>query len=141
MATGADAVRAARQRILKVEYEFPSHVKVSRECRDLLAKILVPDPTKRMTIPVIQRHPWYLKDLPPGVAEMNDTLPQPSAGVQARLRALFFGRVKERCALFGRRMPTTPRVVGIPWPLVLHQLHHGHSCFPKSVQKMGACKL
>ena len=67
-----------------MEYEFPSHVKVSRECRDLLAKILVPDPTKRMTIPVIQRHPWYLKDLPPGVAEMNDTLPQPSAGVQAR---------------------------------------------------------
>ena len=70
-----------------MEYEFPSHVKVSRECRDLLAKILVPDPTKRMTIPVIQRHPWYLKDLPPGVAEMNDTLPQPSAGVQARPRA------------------------------------------------------
>ena len=82
----------ARQRILKVEYEFPSHVKVSRECRDLLAKILVPDPTKRMTIPVIQRHPWYLKDLPPGVAEMNDTLPQPSAGVQARPRGRLFSR-------------------------------------------------
>ena len=76
------------QRILKVEYEFPAHVKVSRECRDLLSKILVPDPTKRVTIPVIQRHPWYLKDLPPGVAEMNDSLPQPSAGVQARTRPL-----------------------------------------------------
>lgn len=92
MTAGADAVGAARQRILKVEYEFPSHVKVSRECRDLLAKILVPDPTKRMTIPVIQRHPWYLKDLPPGVAEMNDTLPQPSAGVQACPRARLFAQ-------------------------------------------------
>ena len=77
-------IRLPAQRILKVEYEFPSHVKVSRECRDLLSKILVPDPTKRITIPEIQRHPWYLKDLPPGVAEMNDSLPQPSAGVQAR---------------------------------------------------------
>ena len=75
-----------------MEYEFPSHVKVSRECRDLLSKILVPDPTKRITIPEIQRHPWYLKDLPPGVAEMNDSLPQPSAGVQARTLAQTLGR-------------------------------------------------
>ena len=70
------------QRILKVEYEFPPHVKVSKECRDLLAHILVPDPASRITIPEIQQHPWYLKDLPPGVAEMNDNLPVPTTGVQ-----------------------------------------------------------
>ena len=65
-----------------MEYEFPPHVKASRECRDLMNRILVPDPAKRMTIPDIQRHPWYKKDLPPGVAEMNDNLPMPSSGVQ-----------------------------------------------------------
>ena len=70
------------QRILKVEYEFPAHVKVSKECRDLLSHILVPDPASRITIPEIQRHPWYCKDLPPGVAEMNDNLPVPTSGVQ-----------------------------------------------------------
>ncbi|EIE22391.1 sulfur stress regulator [Coccomyxa subellipsoidea C-169] len=70
------------QRILKVEYEFPAHVKVSKECRDLLSNILVPDPASRITIPEIQRHPWYLKDLPPGVAEMNDNLPVPTTGMQ-----------------------------------------------------------
>lgn len=70
------------QRILKVEYEFPAHVKVSKECRDLLSNILVPDPASRITIPEIQRHPWYLKDLPPGVAEMNDNLPVPTSGMQ-----------------------------------------------------------
>ncbi len=70
------------QRILKVEYEFPAHVKVSKECRDLLSHILVPDPASRITIPEIQRHPWYLKDLPPGVAEMNDNLPVPTTGMQ-----------------------------------------------------------
>ncbi|KAK9830549.1 hypothetical protein WJX72_012403 [[Myrmecia] bisecta] len=70
------------QRILKVEYEFPPHVKVSRECRDLLAHILVPEPAKRITVLEIQNHPWYRKDLPPGVAEMNDNLPQPGPGLQ-----------------------------------------------------------
>lgn len=70
------------QRILKVEYEFPAHVKVSKECRDLLSHILVPDPANRITIPEIQRHPWYCKDLPPGVAEMNDNLPVPTTGIQ-----------------------------------------------------------
>lgn len=72
------------QRILKVEYEFPAHVKVSKECRDLLSNILVPDPASRITIPEIQRHPWYLKDLPPGVAEMNDNLPVPTTGMQVK---------------------------------------------------------
>ncbi|KAL0053253.1 hypothetical protein WJX82_003327 [Trebouxia sp. C0006] len=71
------------QRILQVEYEFPPHVKVSKECRDLLHKILVPDPAKRITVPEIQNHVWYKKDLPPGVAEMNDNLPPPGAGLQS----------------------------------------------------------
>jgi serine/threonine-protein kinase SRK2 len=71
------------QRILKVEYEFPPQVKASKECRDLLSKILVPDPAKRMTVPEIQNHVWYRKDLPPGVAEMNDNLPPPSPGLQS----------------------------------------------------------
>ena len=65
-----------------MEYEFPPHVKVSKECRDLLHKILVPDPAKRITVPEIQNHVWYKKDLPPGVAEMNDNLPPPGAGLQ-----------------------------------------------------------
>ena len=71
------------QRILKVEYELPPHVKASKELRDLLARILVPDPAKRARIADIQAHPWYQKDLPPGVAEMNDNLPAPGPGVQS----------------------------------------------------------
>ena len=70
------------QRILKVEYDFPSQLKVSKPCRDLLSKILVDKPEKRITIPEIQKHPWYVEDLPPGVAEMNDNLPSPGPDVQ-----------------------------------------------------------
>ena len=67
-----------------MEYEFPPHVKVSKECRDLLHKILMPDPAKRITVPEIQNHVWYKKDLPPGVSDMNDNLPPPGAGLQVR---------------------------------------------------------
>lgn len=67
-----------------MEYEFPPHVRVSRECKDLLKNILVPDPASRYTVEDIQRHPWYLKDLPPGVKEMNDNLPPPAPGLQVR---------------------------------------------------------
>lgn len=82
----ADAQKLQKmiQRILKVEYQFPPHVRASGDLRDLLSKILVPDPSKRIAIAEIQSHPWYLKDLPPGVAEMNDNLPTvPRPGVQS----------------------------------------------------------
>ena len=46
------------QRIIKVDYCFPSDVPVSAECRDLLSHILVADPRRRVSIQDIQRHPW-----------------------------------------------------------------------------------
>lgn len=70
------------QRILHVEYKIPSSLKLSDDCRDLFQKILVTDPHKRITIDGIFHHPWYRKNLPPGVTEMNNR-PQPiPAGLQ-----------------------------------------------------------
>ena len=46
------------QRIIKVDYCFPSDVPVSAECKDLLSHILVADPRRRVSIQDIQRHPW-----------------------------------------------------------------------------------
>lgn len=43
---------------------------------------LAADPAKRITIHEIQDHPWYMKDLPPGVKEMNDNMRMPPAGSQ-----------------------------------------------------------
>ena len=67
------------QRILAVNYELPSHVAMSADCRNLLSRILVADPGARMTVPHILAHPWFLRGLPPGVAEMNDRLVPPRA--------------------------------------------------------------
>eukprot|EP00877_Chromochloris_zofingiensis_P012447 jgi/Chrzof1/7456/Cz02g24200.t1 len=64
------------QRILHVDYHVPSHIRLSEECRDLLKRVLVADPAKRITVDAIYNHAWYCKNLPPGVREMNDR-PQP----------------------------------------------------------------
>lgn len=62
------------QRILQVDYTFPKRIPLSSECKDLLSRLLVANPANRITLPEILQHPWYLQDLPPGVAEMNDEL-------------------------------------------------------------------
>ncbi|KAJ0085452.1 hypothetical protein Patl1_08562 [Pistacia atlantica] len=52
------------QRILSVHYSFPDYVRVSMECRHLLSRIFVANPEKRITIPEIKNHPWFLTNLP-----------------------------------------------------------------------------
>ncbi|TYH41700.1 hypothetical protein ES332_D11G011500v1, partial [Gossypium tomentosum] len=43
-------------------YTIPSHL--SPGARDLIARILIVDPTKRLTIPGIPQHPWFQPYLP-----------------------------------------------------------------------------
>lgn len=62
------------QRILNVQYSLPAHAVVTPECRDLLGQILVADPERRISLSDVQRHPWFRRDLPPGVADMNERL-------------------------------------------------------------------
>ncbi len=51
-------------------------VEVSAECLDILTRVLVAQPSERMTMDEIKTHPWFLKGLPPGALEMNDFLLQ-----------------------------------------------------------------
>ncbi|DAZ93149.1 TPA: hypothetical protein N0F65_006348 [Lagenidium giganteum] len=44
-------------------YSLPSHL--SELARDLIPRMLVVDPMKRITIPEIRQHPWFQCDLPP----------------------------------------------------------------------------
>ncbi len=57
-----------------MDYTFPERLQLSEECKDLVSRLLVADPARRITLPDILRHPWYLRDLPAGVGEMNDDL-------------------------------------------------------------------
>lgn len=41
-----------------MDYLFPENAAISAECRDLIQKILVADPNKRLSIAEIFQHPW-----------------------------------------------------------------------------------
>ncbi|CAM8958648.1 unnamed protein product [Rhodiola kirilowii] len=50
-------------RIFKAEYEFPPWF--STDAKRMISKLLMVDPSKRITIPVITRMPWFKKGLEP----------------------------------------------------------------------------
>lgn len=64
--------RKTLQRILSVSYSIPDYVRVSRECKHLLSRIFVANPEKRITIPEIKQHPWFLKNLPVEFMDEDD---------------------------------------------------------------------
>ncbi|XP_039058563.1 serine/threonine-protein kinase SAPK1-like, partial [Hibiscus syriacus] len=55
--------RKTIQRILSVHYSIPDYVRLSKDCKHLLSRIFVADPEKRISIPEINQHPWFLKNL------------------------------------------------------------------------------
>ncbi|XVE82739.1 hypothetical protein DITRI_Ditri16bG0030200 [Diplodiscus trichospermus] len=63
--------RKTIQRILTVQYSVPDFVQISPECRHLISRIFVADPTARITIPEIKNHEWFLKNLPADLMDEN----------------------------------------------------------------------
>jgi serine/threonine-protein kinase SRK2 len=63
--------RKTIQRILGVQYSIPDNIVISPECRHLISRIFVADPTARITIPEIKNHPWFLKNLPADLMDVN----------------------------------------------------------------------
>ncbi|XP_077213335.1 serine/threonine-protein kinase SAPK2-like [Tasmannia lanceolata] len=59
-------------RILSVHYSIPDYVRVSMQCRHLLSRIFVSNPEKRITIPEIKNHPWFLSNMPIDLAVGDD---------------------------------------------------------------------
>jgi serine/threonine-protein kinase SRK2 len=49
--------------IMRGKFAFPKNLPISEECKELITRMLHRDPTKRITIPQIQAHPWYRKNL------------------------------------------------------------------------------
>lgn len=47
---------------------------VPSPARDLVQRMLHPDPCQRIDFEGIKQHPWFLARLPPGALEMNDTM-------------------------------------------------------------------
>ncbi|KAK4491252.1 hypothetical protein RD792_001987 [Penstemon davidsonii] len=56
--------RKTIQRIMAVQYKIPDYVHISQDCRHLLSRIFVANPSRRITLKEIKSHPWFLKNLP-----------------------------------------------------------------------------
>ncbi|KAK3166088.1 hypothetical protein QOZ80_1AG0041300 [Eleusine coracana subsp. coracana] len=62
-------IRKTVEQISKVQYTIPDYVHISTECRQLIARIFVANPAKRITMKEIKSHPWFLKNLPRELTE------------------------------------------------------------------------
>ncbi|KAI4377939.1 hypothetical protein MLD38_015491 [Melastoma candidum] len=67
------------QKIRNVEYSVPENKNISMECRELLSRIFIADPSKRITLAEIKSHPWFLKGLPEESATEGEEEEGPTA--------------------------------------------------------------
>ncbi|KAI7839122.1 hypothetical protein COHA_007125 [Chlorella ohadii] len=75
------AVQNVLSRIARVEYQIPDNM--STELQDLLGRMLVKDPGQRITMPGIMAHPWFQKNMPAGLLELNSRVDPESAARQS----------------------------------------------------------
>lgn len=61
--------RKTINRIVAVQYSIPDYVHISQDCKHLLSRIFVANPSRRITIKDIKSHPWFLKNLPRELTE------------------------------------------------------------------------
>ncbi|CAN0927794.1 Serine/threonine-protein kinase SRK2E [Linum grandiflorum] len=69
--------RKTIQRILNVQYSIPDYVHISLECQHLISRIFVADTEKRISIPEIRNHEWFLKNLPTDLITDNSQFEEP----------------------------------------------------------------
>lgn len=58
-------------KMVNMKYSMPENVEITAECRDLLTKMMLPDPNHRLRIEDVMKHPWFTTNLPPDAATMN----------------------------------------------------------------------
>nr|XP_010911872.1 serine/threonine-protein kinase SAPK7 [Elaeis guineensis] len=62
-------LRKTIQKVMQVQYKIPEYVHISRDCRQLISRLFVANPARRITIKEIKNHPWFLRNLPRELTE------------------------------------------------------------------------
>lgn len=75
--------RRTINRILSVQYTIPDNVQISDDCRHLISRIFVGDPTQRITMPEIKNHVWFLRNLPADLMDENSMFEEPDQPMQS----------------------------------------------------------
>ena len=69
--------RSTITKIRNCDYAVPSGVVLSEGCMDLIRRIFVIDTARRIDMPGIQAHPWFLTDLPLELVAPHDENAEP----------------------------------------------------------------
>lgn len=82
------SVQQVLGRIARVEYSIPDNL--SPELTGLLSRMLLKDPSERILLSDIIKHPWFLKDMPGGFLDINSNrgLPSPPSQDEAEFNAV-----------------------------------------------------
>ena len=64
-----DSIPSLFSKIKEGKYFMPDFI--SSDVKDLINRMLQPNPVKRITIKEIKEHPWYLKDLPKYLQDLS----------------------------------------------------------------------
>jgi serine/threonine-protein kinase SRK2 len=62
------------KRIVKGKYTYPALIHISESCRDLLDKIFVVNPKKRIGMYDIMNHPWFKQEFYHNMASIGNTI-------------------------------------------------------------------
>jgi serine/threonine protein kinase len=81
------------RRILAAKYSYPPGSAPSALCRDLIARVLVPDPRRRLPLEAVRAHPWFL-GIGVGVGEEADD-PLPADVAESPALAVARARARE----------------------------------------------
>ena len=68
-------------KIMALDYSIPEKLQLSDSVKDLLSRIFVKDPERRITIPEIKQHEWYLHRLPFELCEGYKGFPRCAASL------------------------------------------------------------
>jgi hypothetical protein len=136
-------------RILSTQWAMPADVPISPECRDLLSRLLEPEPAKRITMAQISQHQWFLQNLPPvSCARYDDvtsaTVAQPAAAGETRCCGACLSCCGHERCMCGQCLHERRCVSGVVAALGVHRPQHvansGFTTVDHCVNCLMACK-
>nr|QSH71606.1 serine/threonine-protein kinase SAPK7-like [Hedychium coronarium] len=67
-------IKKTIRKIMSVQYKIPDYVHISQDCKQLISRIFVANPTKRITINEIRSQAWFMRNLPRELTETTQAL-------------------------------------------------------------------
>ncbi|OIT22641.1 PREDICTED: serine/threonine-protein kinase SAPK3-like [Nicotiana attenuata] len=96
-------------RIMSAQFSIPDYIRISADCKNLLSRIFVANPSMRITIPEIKKHSWFLKNLPKNLMDGEKT-----SSDQAQQRVEDIMRIIQEAKIIGEGSKPGQAPAGAP---------------------------